>query len=81
MRDAQTRPMRSPPQDWDIVDETSDNCFPASDPASRWGEETELTRRTGVETGFTAHSCTLYLSENTPQAIRSPALPEGWRWD
>jgi hypothetical protein len=35
VRDAGPSQMRSPPQDWDIVDETSDESFPASDPPSR----------------------------------------------
>ena len=35
VRDAGPSQMRSPPREWDIVDETSDESFPASDPPSR----------------------------------------------
>ena len=35
VRDAGPSQMKSPPQEWDIVDEASDESFPASDPPSR----------------------------------------------
>ncbi|AZQ68432.1 hypothetical protein EF888_15620 [Silicimonas algicola] len=35
VRDAGPSQMRSPPREWDIVDEASDESFPASDPPSR----------------------------------------------
>ncbi|MBM3606588.1 MAG: hypothetical protein FJX25_18330 [Alphaproteobacteria bacterium] len=36
VRDAGPEQMKSPPQDWDIVDETVDESFPASDPPSTY---------------------------------------------
>ena len=35
VRDSGPSQMRSPPREWDMVDETSDESFPASDPPRR----------------------------------------------
>jgi hypothetical protein len=36
VRPAGTQQMRNPPKDWDRVDESSDQSFPASDPPSNY---------------------------------------------
>jgi hypothetical protein len=36
VRQAGREEMRDPPRDWDRVDETSDESFPASDPPARY---------------------------------------------
>ncbi|MEZ5970517.1 MAG: hypothetical protein R3C31_01745 [Hyphomonadaceae bacterium] len=36
VRDAGTESMANPPKDWNDVDETSDESFPASDPPAKY---------------------------------------------